>query len=161
MEKRLQESLQEEQLIRGFIFACTKETESECLNRHLFGTDRVYGPIVVRIRKGDLIFLNNVDTNRLYGVFKATSDGGFKIEPEAFGGRYPYQVKVRILGQTMKLDNADMILERLGVKRNTPLFGRKLLELLDLFIPQRTLLNDDDSIDSETLLLIMREKSKD
>jgi DNA modification methylase len=160
MERSLQQSLQEEQLIRGFIFASTREMEDECLSRLLFGTDRVYGPIVIRIRKGDLIFLNNVDTNVLYGVFKAISDGGFKIEPEAFGGRYPYQVKVRILGQLMKLDNADTILKKFGVKRNTPLFGRKLLEFLDLFIPQQTLLNVNNSIDSETLSLIMQEKEK-
>jgi len=152
--------VQEEKLIRGFIFACTEKTESEILSRCLLGTDRVYGPIVIRIRKGDLLFLNNVDTNRLYGVFKATSDGGFKIEPEAFGGRYPYQVKVRILGQIVKLDNADMILKRFGVKRNTPLFGRKLLEFLELFIPHTTLLNDDNSVDSETLSLILQEREK-
>jgi hypothetical protein len=59
MEKIFQESLQEERIIRGFIFASTKKTESECLNKLIFGTDRVYGPVVIRIRKDDLIFLNN------------------------------------------------------------------------------------------------------
>jgi len=160
MEKSLQESLQEEQLTRGFIFACTEETESECLSRLLFGTDRVYGPVVIRIRKGDLIFLNNVDTDTLYGVFKATSDGGFKIQPEAFGGGYPYQVKVKVLGQLIKLDNAEKILERFKLKRNTPLIGRKLLEFLELFIPQSILLYSESNIDNETIALIMQEKEK-
>jgi DNA modification methylase len=160
MEKRLQESLQEEQLIRGFIFACTRETETECLNSLLFGTDRVYGPVVIRIRKGDLIFLNNVDTDVLYGVFKAVSDGGFKIQPKAFGGRYPYQVRVRILGQLIKINNASEILKRFELKRNTPLFGRKLLGFLDLFVPQSTLIHNEDSVDDETVALIMQEKEK-
>jgi len=160
MEKHVQETLQEEQLIRGFVFACTKETEAECLSRLLFGTDRVYGPIVIRIRKGDLIFLNNIDTNVLYGVFKAASDGGFNIQPEAFGGHYPYQVKVRILGQLVKINGADEILKKFELKRNTPLLGRKLLEFLDLFIPQPTLLHSENSVDSETVKLIMQEKEK-
>lgn len=160
MEKIFQESLQEERIIRGFIFASTKKTESECLNKLIFGTDRVYGPVVIRIRKDDLIFLNNIDTNVIYGVFKAISDGGFKIDPEAFGGRYPYQVKVEPLGQTIKLDNAKEIMKKFELKRNTPLFGKKLLDFLDLFIPRTTLLHFDTKVDSKTIELIMREKEK-
>ncbi len=149
-----------EQLIRGFIFACTNKTENECFSRLLFGTDRVYGPIVIRIRKGDLLFLNNVNTNVLYGVFKATSDGGFKIVPEAWKGRYPYQVKVKILGQLIKLDNANKTFKKFSLKRNRPLFSKKLLEFLDLFIPKPTLLNPVDIKNNETVNLILQEKEK-
>jgi DNA modification methylase len=159
-EKGMQKYAQEEQLIRGFIFACTQKTEAECLNKFLFGTDRVYGPIVIRIRKGDLLFLNNVDTNVIYGVFKAVSDGGFKIEPDAWKGRYPYQVKVEPLGQIIKLNDADESLNKFGIKRNTPLFGKKLLYFLDLFVPQPTLLNEVKSIMDETVHLILQEKEK-
>jgi DNA modification methylase len=168
-DKVMQKNTQEELLIRGFIFACTQKTEAECFKRFLFGTDKVYGPIVIRIRKGDLLFLNNVDTDVLYGVFKAISNGDFKIEPEAWGGRYPYQVKVEPLGQIIKLNNAKEILNKFRLKRNTPLFGKKLLEFLDLFIPQPTLdmpisqpmpLNTGNSTDKETIRLIMQEKEK-
>jgi DNA modification methylase len=159
VEKIMQNNAQEEQLIRGFIFASTQKTEAECLNRLLFETDRVYGPIVIRIRKGDLLFLNNVNTNVLYGVFKAVSDGGFKIEPEAHKGRYPYQVKAEPLGHIMELKDADRILNKFGIKRNTPLFGKKLLDFLDLFLPQPTL-HDAKPIDNETIHLILREKEK-
>lgn len=62
-----------EQLIRGFVFASTKKTEEECLEKLLFGTEKFYGPIVIRVRKGDLLFLNNLDANTLSGVFKAVS----------------------------------------------------------------------------------------
>jgi len=37
-------------LKRGFLFACTNKSESECLNGLVFGTEKVYGPIVIRIR---------------------------------------------------------------------------------------------------------------
>lgn len=63
-------------LVRGFIFACTGKSEVESLNGHLFATERFYGPIVIKIRVGDLLFLNNLDTNLLHGVFRAISDGG-------------------------------------------------------------------------------------
>lgn len=152
--------MSEEQLTRGFIFACTKKTEDECFSRLLFGTDRVYGPIVIRVRKGDLLFLNNVYTNILYGVFKATSDGGFKIIPEAWNGRYPYQVKVKVLGQLIKLNNANEILKKFSIRRNTPLFGKKLLEFLDLFMPRLTLLNVENIKNNEAIHLIQQEKEK-
>jgi DNA modification methylase len=160
MSEAIRENQQNEQLIRGFIFACTQKTEAECLSRFLFGTSRVYGPIVIRIRKGDLLFLNNVDTDVLYGVFKAVSDGGFRIEPSAFRGRYPYQVKVKPLGQIIKLDDSDKLLNKFGIKRNTPLFGKKLLDFLDLFIPKPTLLNEVKSVSNETIRLILQEKEK-
>jgi len=160
MSEAIRENQQNEQLIRGFIFACTQKTEAECLSRFLFGTSRVYGPIVIRIRKGDLLFLNNVDTGVLYGVFKAVSDGGFRIEPSAFRGRYPYQVKVKPLGQIIKLDDSDKLLNKFGIKRNTPLFGKKLLDFLDLFIPKPTLLNEVKSVSNETIRLILQEKEK-
>jgi len=159
-KKIIHETIEEEQLIRGFIFACTKKTEAECLHRLLFGTDRVYGPIVIRIRKGDLLFLNNMDLNVIYGVFKAISDGGFKIEPYAWKGRYPYQVKVKPLGQIIKLNDANKLLNKFEIKRNTPLFGRKLLDFLDLFIPQPTLLNKVKLAKDETIHLILQEKEK-
>jgi len=64
----------EEHPIRGFIFTCTNKSEKECFERNLFGTDKVYGPVVIRIRKGDLLFLHNLDLDVLWGVFKAVSN---------------------------------------------------------------------------------------
>ncbi len=147
--------------IRGFIFACTQKSEYECLNRLLFCTDQVYGPIVVRIRQGDLLFLNNVETNMLHGVFKATSDGGFNIQPNVFNGKYPYQVQVQPLGQMTSLTNAKSLLQKRGIKRNTPLFGERLGDFLDLFMPQQSRLASIDRSDSHnTRELITQEKQR-
>jgi len=60
---------QEKLLTRGFLFACTRDTEEECFQRKIFATEKAYGPVVMRIRKGDLLFLNNIDTDVMYGVF--------------------------------------------------------------------------------------------
>ena len=54
---------------RGFIFACTQKSEAECFERLLFATEKSYGPVVIRIRKGDLLFLNNLDTDVTYGAY--------------------------------------------------------------------------------------------
>ena len=161
LKKNAMKNANKEQLIRGFIFACTKKTEAECFEKLLFGTERVYGPIVIRIRKGDLLFLNNLNTNTLYGVFKAVSDGGFNIQPEAWNGKYPYQVKVEILGEKIALKNAKKILSKFKIKRNTPLFGRKLLDFLDLFLPHPTLLDATSKLQmNETVRLILEQKEK-
>lgn len=130
-----------EQSIRGFVFACTKKTEGECFERMLFGANKVYGPIVIRIRKGDLLFLNNLDTNILFGVFKAVSKGKLDIEPDAWKGKFPYQVKVELLGEKMPLKDAKKTLNKHKIKRNTPIFSQTLIDLLNDFVSKPNLLN--------------------
>ena len=121
-------------LVRGFLLACGESTEAECLTRMLFGTDRTYGPVVIRIRKGDLLFLNNIETDSLHGVFRAVTDGGFNIESKAWKGRYPYQVRVEMLDDKITLSNATRILKRFGMTRNTPLHSKRLAAFLDFFL---------------------------
>jgi len=149
--------------IRGFVFAITDKTIKECLERKLIGTNRVYGPIVIRVRTGDLLFLNNLSSNTLYGVFKATSDGGFNLEKTAFGGKYPYQVKFEILGDIIEIRNARDILRKFNLKRNTPLYGRKLLDFLDLFLPNQKLLDvfrENRIVNNDSVRLILELKKK-
>ena len=126
-------SMSNKNIIRGFIFACTNRTEKECFDRSLFGTEKTYGPVAIRIRKGDILFLHNLDTNKLYGIFKAISDGKPNIESDAWKGKYPYQVKIKLLGKKKTLENAKKILNRFKLKMNTPVFGKKLVNFLDLF----------------------------
>lgn len=80
--------------VTGYVLACTSTTEKECLDRMLFGTNKLYGDNVLKIRKGDLVFLININSDKLFGPFTADSDGEKNIVPEAWKGRYPYQVKV-------------------------------------------------------------------
>lgn len=51
-------------------------------------------------------------------------------------------------------------LKKFGIKRNTPLFGKKLPEFLDLFIPNATLLNNATIKNGEIINQILREKEK-
>jgi len=139
-------------LKRGFLFACTDKSEGECLGRLLFASGKIYGPVVIRIRRGDILFLNNIDTDVLYGVFKAVSDGSLDIEESAFNGRYRYQVKVEPLGRVVKVENAKRVLSKFGLQRNRPVFRGKLLGLLGIFkseAQKRGLLNFPNLKESE------------
>jgi len=99
----------------GHIFACTNKSEQECFDRMLFATNHVYGENVLKIKKGDLLFLLNVDTDILYGTFLATSDGAKNIVPDAWEGRYPYQVRVSRNGEVRSLPGAKKVLFSNGI----------------------------------------------
>jgi DNA modification methylase len=99
----------------GYIFACTSKSERECFDRMLFATTRVYGENVLKIRSGDLLFLVNLDTDTLYGTFLAKSQGAKNIVPEAWKGRYPYQVRISRNGKVYSLMDARKILSGIGI----------------------------------------------
>jgi DNA modification methylase len=100
---------------QGRIFACTNKTEQECLDRMLFATGRLYGEDVLEIKKGDPLFLLNMDTDTLHGTFRAGSAGKKDIAPEAWNGRYPYQVKVEKNGSVRSVKNAKKVLAQMGL----------------------------------------------
>jgi DNA modification methylase len=106
------------------------------------------------------MFLNNLDTDSLYGVFEAVSDSGFNIKSDAWKGKYPYQVKVKVLGDKVRIENAKKILQSFKAKRNTPLYGKKLIEFLDLFIPKATLLDTATQSEGNELTRLILEKKK-
>lgn len=107
----------------GHIFACTSKSERECFDRMLFATNHVYGENVLKIKKGDLLFLLNLDTDTLYGTFLASSDGAKDIVPEAWKGRYPYQVKVSHDGKICSIIGAKKVLSSTGISWHGMLKG--------------------------------------
>lgn len=100
---------------KGCIFACTNSTEKECFERNLFGTNGIYGDKVFQIEKGDFLFLLNIDKDILYGPFLAQSKGAKNIEIDAWGGKYPYQVKISHNGEAKFLEKAKKIFEQLNI----------------------------------------------
>ena len=112
-----------EQAPNGHIFACTRKSEQECFDRMLFATSRVYGENVLKIRRGDLLFLLNLDTDTLYGTFLAQSQGAKNIVPEAWKGRYPYQVEVSRNGTVHSFIGARKLLSGMGISWHDMLDG--------------------------------------
>ena len=108
---------------KGYIFACTHKSEQECFDRMLFATSRVYGENVLKIRRGDLLFLLNLDTDMLYGTFIAQSQGAKNIVPEAWKGRYPYQVEVLRNGTVHSFAGARKLLSGMEISWHDMLDG--------------------------------------
>ncbi|XBI00980.1 hypothetical protein VPH35_129866 [Triticum aestivum] len=68
----------------GAIFMSNSETRDHCFNTGVFGLPLEYGPFVANVKQGMPLFLFDYKFCKLYGVFKAASDGGMDISRTAF-----------------------------------------------------------------------------
>jgi len=93
----------------GYVFLCSNRTEQECLQKKLFGLPQSEWNRVSQVKEGDILFLLNYQNNRLHGVFEATTDGTLNIEPYAFDGYFPAQVRVRRKIRCSPLDEAALL----------------------------------------------------
>jgi len=118
---------------KAHIFVCTDKTERECLQRMLFGTSKLYAEDAIATKSGDILFLFNVKSNVLHGIFRAKSDGRQNIVPEAWKGKYPYQVEVEPLGKIQVIKNAKEVFQKLGIEWHKPLDSLMTERLLSLF----------------------------
>lgn len=104
-----------------FFITCTDRTEKECLDRGLFGTNEWRFPYLRSIKKGDIGFLWNVSRDLVLGIFEAEGPAQLNTVPDAWGGGFPAQIKVKLLGEFQKISNATdkfgKILELIEVKR--------------------------------------------
>ena len=105
-----------ESLKQGFVFVCSKATLDDCFKRMLFGSTLAYKDEVLKIKKGDTGFLYNKDTDVLFGVFEAVSDGSLDIEPRALRGNFPAQVKVAWMKKYQPVEDARSVFRKLGIK---------------------------------------------
>jgi hypothetical protein len=106
-----------------FFMICTNDTEKECLERGLFGDQEWLFPYLKVIKKGDIGFLINISNDEIIGVFEAVEPARLNIVPEAWGGRFPAQIKVKLITKEHKrIDSASLklkgILELREVKRD-------------------------------------------
>lgn len=101
---------------QGFFFVCSNGTQEECFKRMLFGSTLEYKEKVLKISKGDVGFLYNLDTDVLYGMFESTSDGDLNIEPSAWKGNFPFQIRVNWMEKHEPLREAKSLLRKLHIK---------------------------------------------
>jgi len=93
----------------GYVFFCNNRTESECLEKQLFGAPRSEWNWVSQVKRGDILFLLNYESHRLHGVFEAASDGKMNIDLYAFDGYFPAQVRARRRMRCSPLDEAALL----------------------------------------------------
>lgn len=101
---------------QGFIFVCGMSTQDECFEKMLFGTIFSYKNKALKVREGDPGFLYNLDTDILYGIFKAVGDGSLNIDPQAFGGKFPVQVRVGWMKEFKPMRNAKSLFRKLNMR---------------------------------------------
>ena len=110
-------------ITQGFIFRCGKATEKDCFDLMLFGEASHKKSYLSRVKKGDYLFLYNVHSGALYGVFIATSDITENIVPEAWHGNFPLQVKVQWhtrFSKPLSTDQAKTIVQFSGEEGHLP-----------------------------------------
>ncbi len=65
-----------------------------CVEKNLFGSNK---PWPMQIKAGDYCLLHHYEIGGLLGLWQATTDGGKNLVPKMWGGKFPYQVKVKLV----------------------------------------------------------------
>lgn len=101
---------------KGIILKCSNNSEAECYELSVFGTDILARDEVLMVKPGDKLFLLNVNSNTLTGTFEAASKGGYRLVPQAWKGQYPYQVKIRQANGLHTINQAKESLSSLDIR---------------------------------------------
>jgi hypothetical protein len=128
-----------------FVFLSNLNTEKECIDRSLFGTNpgETHKHHYSKIEVGDRLFLYNYDTGRLSGPFAAVTRCMFNLEPDAWRkskGAFPWQVRVDGEGRFSLPLTADefrsflpLSITRIGVIPPAELTDEQVAALMEAF----------------------------
>lgn len=87
----VEEGVDIQENLSGFIFMCNRITKPECYRYRVFGLPAGRMEVVEKINHDTYLFLFDTDVKLLYGIYMATSTGKLRIEPLAFGQKFPAQ----------------------------------------------------------------------
>jgi hypothetical protein len=80
--------------MKAYIFECSNATYLDCVQKSVFGSNL---PWATEIKRGDNCCLYHYEVGTLFALWQAATDGGRNLVPRAWGGRFPFQVKVSLL----------------------------------------------------------------
>ena len=119
---------------KTYVFECNSNTYLDCMEKSLFGSNK---PWPLEIKEGDYCLLHHYEIGGLLGLWQATSNGAKNIAPKIWGGKFPYQIRIK-LAIPKSLEVPKSLLMELGVDpslgRFDPVVGDELAQsLLDFF----------------------------
>ncbi|KAK9669824.1 hypothetical protein RND81_13G157100 [Saponaria officinalis] len=95
-----------EEKFAGYIFMCNAATKPDCFAYRVFGLPASRIDVVKKITPYAKLFLFDFDVRLLYGPYQADSIGMLSLEPYAFRGKFPAQVKFSLVGDCLPLPEA-------------------------------------------------------